>query len=92
MVFLIDFTAKFQTLDLLPGAHLHHIPEMIWRPIHERIALLRGLLKKLERTPGASPRDLADLRRIMSKRITELEGSKVDPKPESASRHDRRAA
>jgi hypothetical protein len=71
---------------------MHRIREMIWRPIQERIALLRGLLKKLERTSGASPRDLADLTRIMSKRIAELEETKADSESDSASRHGRRAA
>jgi hypothetical protein len=66
--------------------------EMFWRPIQERIAALRRMVKRLERTPDASPHDIAELKRIMSKRIAELEAKKPASEQDDASRPTRRAA
>jgi len=66
--------------------------EMFWRPIQERIAALRGMLKRIERTPGASPRDVAELKRIMANRIAELEAKKPAPESDDTSGPTRRAA
>lgn len=64
---------------------------MFFRPIRDKIEALRRMVWKVERTPGAAPVDTAELKRLMLRRIAELEAKEAG-KPEDPSTDTRRAA
>jgi hypothetical protein len=66
---------------------------MFFRPICDKVKSLRTIVRKVERTRGAAPADVAELKRLLLSRIAELESKEAPPPSETqTSSTPRRAA
>jgi hypothetical protein len=66
---------------------------MFFQSIRDKVESLHRILRKVERTRGAAPTDVADLKRLMLARIAELESNEATEEPGAPpARTPRRAA